>query len=186
MGTDYRLHIHRKVDGKELGVINANQLKTIFDSEFADKIGCEGRCSADGKKFEYDALSEIEELASNKLETYYDQIHEKKLMIMGAANVDVKHDLEEDIRYLKSDYIDGIKWVILNTSFLKGMINCVVEDLYYKNGLILDDGTEDTDPGYKYHGADLPTTKRTYANGDEYDDPQWIWNRDVYCVIEAC
>ena len=186
MSTGYRIHIHRKIDNKELGIISANHLKTIFDSEFSNKLGCDGRIDANNLKFDYSKLEDISISAYDKLNSYYDQITEKKLMIMGAANAEIKRELEEDIRYLKDDYIDEVMYVIQSTMFLMGAIGCVVEDQCMYNGKKYDDGTPDVDHAYKYNGSDLPKVKKSYGNGQEYEDSQYIWLKDVYCVVEAC
>lgn len=186
MGTDYRVHIHRKCDDKELGCFYANQLKTIMDSEFADKIGCEGRGSADGMRFEYSGLEEIIELAWKKLESWQQTILKKEFQICNAKNKDIKHDLEEDIYYIQEDHIKDLKWVILNASFLEGMINIVVEDLIKKTDKLDENGEPYDKAAYEYNGADLPVEKRRWPDGTEYDDPQHVRNSDVYCVIEAC
>ena len=100
MGVDYRLKIFRKVDNKLLGIINANHLKNIFDSEFDYIIHCDGRDS-DKKRFTYSELEEVSRSVKEKIDSCYSRIFEKKLMIMGSSNIDIKHDIEEEINDLK-------------------------------------------------------------------------------------
>lgn len=176
MSTDYRLKIFRKCDNKLLGTINANRLKTIFDSEFDEKIHCERYASADKVRFTYEELESVAEVAFEKLSKHYDEITLKTFMISAAANKDMKFELEQDIREIKNEYITPLRYVIENTNMLLGAISCVVEDMW-------DD--KDENCAYEYNAADLPKVKRTYGDGKEYEDSQLLFCKDIYCEIEA-
>lgn len=174
MGVDYRLKVFRKVDDKLLGIVDANYLKTIFDSEFDYLIHCDGRDS-DKKRFTYYDLEDVSKNVKEKIDSYYSSIFEKKIMVMNAVSIDIKHELEEDINCIK-DEIKELNYVFESTCILMGMISCIVENLYDK---------DDKYSAYEYNGFDLPKKTGEYPNGEKYEYQQHIWNTDVYCEIEA-
>ena len=174
MGVDYRLKIFRKVDDKLLGIVDANHLKAIFDSEFDYLIHCDGRDS-NKKRFTYSELEDISKNVKEKIDSYYSSIFEKKIMIMNAASIDIKHELEEDINFIRDD-IQELNCVFESTCILMGIISCVVENLYDK---------DDRYSAYEYNGSDLPKKTGEYPNGEKYEYSQCVWNYDVYCEVEA-
>ena len=174
MGVDYRLKIFRKCDDKLLGIVDANHLKAIFDSEFDYLIHCDGRDS-NKKRFTYSELEDISKNVKEKIDSYYSSIFEKKIMIMNAASIDIKHELEEDINFIRDD-IQELNCVFESTCILMGMISCIVENLYDK---------DDKYSAYEYNGSDLPKKIGEYPNGEKYEYSQCVWNYDVYCEVEA-
>lgn len=174
MSTDYRIKICRKVDDKLLAICNANQLKSILDSEYSKIIHCDGR-NCNNVKFTTMELEAVANAAFDKIKELYRQINEKNLLIALAQNCDVKHELDVDITYIK-DEIEEQTWIIESAYNLRGVIDCVVEDLWDK---------DDKMSAYTYNGLDLPEKEREYANGEKYKYHPTVWSVDTYCVIEA-
>ena len=174
MGVDYRLKIFRKVDNKLLGIINANHLKNIFDSEFDYIIHCDGRDS-DKKRFTYSELEEVSRSVKEKIDSCYSRIFEKKLMIMGSSNINIKHDIEEEINEIREE-ISELNYIFESSNVLLGSIGCVVEDLYDK---------DDKYAAYEYNGQDLPKKTGEYPSGEKYEYSTYVWNTDIYCEVEA-
>lgn len=180
MGVDYRIEIRRKADKKLLGTVDANCLKTIFDSGLQDKLHLEGR-SSDGYEFTTDDIDSCIDAAKTKIGKCWDAILEKKLMIPLASNAEVKQELEEDIGYVKDDIEDYMS-VISACSKLYGLIDCVTESLYKTE---VKDGKSEDLPAYIFNGSDLPKTKITYTDGTECEQSAYIWNHDVVCIVRA-
>lgn len=173
MGTDYRIKICRNVDNKLIAICNANQLKSILDSEHSKIIHCDGR-NCNNVRFTPNELERVAQTAFEKIQDLYRQINEKNLLIALAQNGKIKHELDEDIEYIK-ETIEEQTWVISSAYALKGIIDCVVEDLWNK---------DDTLPAYEYNGLDLPEKESEYANGEKYKYHPTVWSNDVYCMIE--
>ena len=175
MSVDYRIKICRKVDDECLGICNANQLKSILDSEYSGLINCDSGRNCDKVKFTKDDLLAVTSAAFDKIKDLYKTITEKKLMLVMAQNVDIKHELEEEIFSLNEE-IEDQTWPIASAYELAGLIDCVVEDLWDKG---------DKHPAYKYNGFDLPEKTVVYANGDKETLTPTVWCEDVYCIVEA-
>lgn len=182
MGTDYRIEVRRKSDDKLLGVADANCLKSIMDSTFDEMMNLDGRSSND-TRFTIEDVDKVENAAYAKMQEHYATIHEKKMMIVLAANTDIKRDLEEDIRYEEDD-IKGLQYVISACGQVYGIIDCIAESLYHEVKAEGDDG-EKYVPAYKFNGMDLPKKKEKWNDGKEYESSVYIWKTDVYCVVKA-
>ena len=174
MGIDYRIKICRKVDDKCLGICNANQLKSIFDSEYAELIHCNNR-NCNNVKFTKDDLCAVSTAVFDKIKSLYQTIFEKKLLIALAQNVDIKHELEKEILSLEED-IEEQRWPLDAANTVCGIIDCITENLWDKN---------DKHAAYEYNGFDLPKKECTYGDGKTYKYSQTVWSNDIYCLIEA-
>lgn len=65
MGTDYRIKICRNVDNKLIAICNANQLKSILDSEHSKIIHCDGR-NCNNVRFTPNELERVAQTAFEK------------------------------------------------------------------------------------------------------------------------
>lgn len=175
MGVDYRIKICRKVDDKCLGICNANQLKSILDSEYAGLINCDSGRNCDKVKFTRVDLITVADAAIDKIKDLYRTINEKKLLIALAQNVSIKQELEEEIFSIEEE-IEEQRWPMNSAYVLAGIIDCVVEDLWDKDDKLV---------AYEYNGLDLPEKESAYADGEKYKYHQTVWSDDVYCIIEA-
>lgn len=182
MGVDYRIEIRRKTDRKLLGVVDANCLKIIMDSGLEDKMHLDGRSCVD-HEFTYEEVLACSDAVQSKIKDHYREIFEKKLMILAAANVEVKHELEDDIRYLEDD-IEELMNVVTACGRLGGLIDCVAESLHMT---ATNDTSKDSEtiPAYIFNGLDLPKKKVTYGDGTESEQSVYVWNDDVICIVKA-
>lgn len=181
MGTDYRIEVRRKSDDKLLGVANANCLKHVMDSEFDEMMNLDGR-SSQYSMFTIEDVNNVEIAAYRKMGEYYSTIHEKKMMIVLAANTDIKRDLEDDIRYEEED-IKNLQYVISACGHIYGIIDCITESLYHDVDTKTDE--DKSVPSYEFNGMDLPKKKGKWSDGTEYESSVCVWNSDVYCVVKA-
>lgn len=181
MGTEYRIEVRRKSDDKLLGVANANCLKHVMDSEFDEMMNLDGR-SSQNSRFTIKDVNNVEIAAYRKMGEYYSTIHEKKMMIVLAANTDIKRDLEEDIRYIEDD-IKNLQYVISACGQTYGIIDCITESLYHDVEAKADE--DKNVPSYEFNGMDLPKKKGKWSDGTEYESGVFIFNTDVYCVVKA-
>ena len=172
MSVDYSIKLRRKSDDKVLAEFYANILKNILDSEYSDMIHCEGR-NADNAKFDVNDLNALSDKVFDKIISLKDEIYHKDQMIPKSKNVEVMHEIEDQIACLKEEIIE-LKWVLYSADALHGIISCLTEDLI-KQGR----------SAYVYNGKDLPKKKAKDYNGNEYDAAQYIWVNDVYCEIKA-
>lgn len=169
MSTEYKINIHRKSDNKLIGCTMANQLKTIFDSELSDVLGCSGRYNANKLRFEVSDLMTVAAKVFSRIQADYAKINEKKLMIALAKNKEIKDELELDIRDIQEYIDDELKYVLYSAKVLQGMISCIVEDQINLS----------TDKcAYEYNAEDLSKNE----NGCKTT----IWENDVYCEVIAC
>ena len=175
MGVDYRIKICRKVDDKCLGICNANQLKSILDSEYTGLINCSAGRNCENVKFTRADLDAVTTAAFSKINELYKSIIEKKLMLAMAHSVEVKHELEEEIFSIKEE-LEELRWPFENASKLQGMLDCVVEDLWDKG---------DKHLAHEYNSFDLPEKTVVYSNGDKETLIPTVWCKDVYCIVEA-
>lgn len=175
MGIDYRIKICRKSDNKCLGVCNANQLKSIFDSEYAGLIQCSNGRDCNNVKFTRDDLCAVSTAAFDKIKSLYQTIFEKKLLIALAHDIGIKRELEEEILSLEEE-IEEQRWPLDAANIVCGVIDCITEDLWDK---------DDKHAAYEYNGFDLPKKEGTYGDGKTYEYSQTVWGSDVYCLIEA-
>ena len=77
MSVDYRIKICRKIDDECLGICNANQLKSILDSEYSGLINCDSGRNCDKVKFTKDDLLAVASAAFDKIKDLYKTITEK-------------------------------------------------------------------------------------------------------------
>lgn len=185
MSTEYRIEIRRKSDDKLLRQCIANCMKSIMDSSYGKEMNLDDRCSARGATFDYDDIEKVEKSALDALDRYIGEYVEKKMSILLAKNVAIKHEIEDDIRYLKEDYIDEATRVVSSCGFLMGMINALVEDELVESPTEkYEDGTPELVAAYKRLASDLPTVKRKFGDR-EYDEKPMLFVRDVYMKVFA-
>ncbi len=153
-----------------------------MDSSLDDKMHLDGRSSTE-HEFTYDDVLMCSDAAQSKIKDHYREIFEKKLMILAAVNVEVKHELEDDIRYLEDD-IEELMNVVMACGKLSGLIDCVTESLYMT---ATNDASKETEmiPAYIFNGLDLPKKRITYSDGTESEQNVYVWNDDVICIVKA-
>ena len=184
MSTEYIIHVKRNADNKEIGQFLANHLKGIFScSKYENLINCEG--NPDKAKFTYDNLEAVEDAVTNDIKTKYASVYEKKLQIPLCQNIDVKHEIEEDISYLYDD-IDELLNALRSCNWLQGACAVVVEDMINPNIKIKDEYDIERRSAYYYNAEGLPKEKHKWNNGEEYESTPTIWLKDVYFEIEVC
>lgn len=164
MSTDYHIEIRRCNDDKEVGKVMCNSIKNIIDSDVSHCINCTGY-QVDGVKFRYGDLDAANHQVVSNIEMLFNQIHEKKMMICVASNIDIKHDLEDDIlslnEELQRNYVT--LWAI---GEIQGKINALVEDTIHEDG-----------PAYELNAHDQKCNIENILPA--------IWSSDVYCVLKA-
>lgn len=188
MGTDYRLIIRRKYDNKLLGIVNCNQIKSILDSSFSEKIGCSSRFDADGRIFTFDNLKNLTDACFKRLDELNQKILMNRIMIMGARSVDVIGKFEEDNDCIENDCIPEVKCVLEASVFIQGLVSAIVEDRFRNPAPFNHDGdNKETDniPAYIYNGEDLPKATIKGLGDKTHKNGVMIWNGDVNLEIEA-
>lgn len=173
MSVDYILHVKRNKDDKEIGRFYGNQIKGILDSGKCELIHCDGR-SCDKAKFTTSDLDALYDSTINDMKGIIDKIIEKKLMIVCASSVEIKHDLEMDINELH-DSLTDIHYVLSSISALRAMIDLVTEDMLNSEDKI----------AYEYNAEGLPKEIKHKMDGTEYEHSPLLWSNDVYCEVEA-
>lgn len=186
MSTEYHIEIRRKSDNKLIRRAIADCLKSIMDSPYSKPMHFEGRYDADKVTFDYEDVEKVEQSANEALDKYMAEYFEKKMSVLLAQNVDVKREIEDDLHYLKQDYIDEAKSVIAACGFVEGLISALVEDELVEDPVEkYEDGTPKLISAYKSNASDLPKVKKTYGDGHEYEETPMVFNRDVYMTIRA-
>lgn len=166
MSTDYRIHIKRKSDNKEIAVFLGNAIKNILDGCHANIIHCESRYTIDKCKFTYDELDNLSQIIYKDLVSKFEDITKQELMLCCAKSKEAIEDIKDQIQYNKEIIEEDLKWQLYGVHVLLGHIQCVVENEYRKNN-----------PAYLYNVKDLNKDK---------DESKTIWCSDIYCEIEAC
>lgn len=166
MSTDYRLHIKRKCDDKEIAVFFCNVIKNILDSKYASIIHCEGY-SVDKSKFTYDELENLSEILYKNLEAKYLDRTKHELMLCCAKTKEAIEDIKEQIQSDKEWIEEELKWQIYSAHVMLGHIQCVVENEFRRNN-----------PAYMYNAKDMVTKNKEEKNT--------IWCSDIYCELESC
>lgn len=169
MSTEYKINIHRKNDNKLIGSTMANQLKTIFDSEFCTILGCRSHYNANNIRFEYSNLTDIIGKVEDQIKLIQLKNSERKFQIALTTSVEIKEQLEHDIDEYQTYIDEELRYVIYAALLLQGMISCIVEDQINLS----------TDKcAYEYNAEDLPKSENSCQTT--------IWENDVYCEVVAC
>jgi hypothetical protein len=166
MSTDYRIHVKRKSDNKEIAVFHANIIKNLLDSPHASTIHCSGY-SVDKSKFTYEELNNLSEIIYKDFELQYQKLDKLSMMLCCAKTDKAIEDIKSDIQYTKEYINDELKWQLYGVYNLIGHIQCCTENLYDKKD----------NAAYMYNAKDL---------NEPGKDHNTIWSDDVYCEIETC
>ena len=167
MGTDYRFSIKRKADGKKLATFYYNMIKNVRDCYIPD---CE--LAYDPNEFSSKTVLSIDQIEADRSKIRLakmklkNEVAEKKELIAKAVSIDIKHELEDDIRELESN-IKDIKYADEALVGLDAVVRCLTEDLVVKEG-------NDED-----HMAYV-------ANAKDLGEDKYVFINDVELEVEAC
>ena len=175
MSTNYTLSIRRKKDNKEIAKFLCNQLKGIFDSEFAKYINCNTRYSYKDEKFDYNDLSNMISAIQDKIVLHHKTIQEKKFLIALSQNTEIKSELEEEIFYIERENIPELFDIYYDASVIQGSIMTLVENNIKLNESEKEDW-DDNVMAYKYNAEGLKSENDKYSS--------CLFADDIYCVIE--
>jgi ribosomal protein S17E len=133
--------------------------------------------------FTCDDLYTINDTINDAITNAYNMVFEKKLLSTHAENINVKHDFEDDISYIKEgitelfDVKDSVNQII-------GYITTIVENQVRNPKKFGDVADGEYDKfnvlAYEYNAEDLNEGK---GNSDAREH---VWVDNVYCVVEAC
>lgn len=163
MGTDYKFSIKRKADGKKLATFYYNMIKNVRDCYIPD---CE--LAYDPNKFSEKTVLSIDQIEADRFKIqlakmkFENAIAEKKELIAKAVSVDIKFELEDDIRELENN-IKDIKYADEALVGLYAVVRCLTEDLVVK------EGDDENSIACKANATDLGEDKYVFINDVELE-----------------
>lgn len=178
MSTYYKFTVKRNFDNKVVGMFYFNAIKALNEVYVQNsklKIDLD-EIRSDGFTFtDEDVKNDINALRQ-ELSLIHSKIFEKKLLMPMSANVDVKFEIESDIKDLE----ENANFILNGIEALAGLhyaITIVVEDMVISK-LSNENDDEEVDSAYVYNAEGLPK--------DENGHVQHLWVDGVHVEAQIC